>query len=63
MDDWFADIIPSTVSKQVSAFITTRLNALRHVGDAMADGKDKQKEQEDAKGRAVLTVISRTRLL
>ena len=52
--DRLADISPSTVLKQVSAFLTTRLNVLRHVCDAMADSQDKQKEQEDAKGRSCI---------
>ena len=33
-------------------FLTTRLNVLRHVRDAMADSQDKEKEQTDAKSRS-----------
>ena len=52
--DRLADISPSTVKGQVNAFLTTRLNVLRHVRDAMADSQDKQKEQADAKGRSCI---------
>ena len=53
MSDRLTDVIPATVQKQVSAFLTTGLNVLRHVRDAMVDRKIKQKEQEDAKGRCL----------
>ena len=43
-----------SVQKQFSAFITTRLNVLRHVRDAIADSQDKQKEQTDAKCRSCI---------
>ena len=49
--DRLAYVIPATAQKQVSAFLTTRLNVLRHVRDAMADSQDKQKEEADSKGR------------
>ena len=49
-----ADVSPSTVRKQVDTFLTTRLNVLRHVRDAMADSQDRQKEQADAKGRGCI---------
>ena len=52
--DRLAHVSSSTVQKQVSAYLTTRLNGLRHVCDAMADSQDKQKEQEDAKGRSCI---------
>ena len=55
--DRLADISPSTVQKQVSAFLTTRLNVLRYVRDAMADSQVKQMEQADAKAEAVLKVM------
>ena len=32
-----ADVRPTSVKKQVSEFLTTRWNILRHVRDAMAD--------------------------
>ena len=43
MADRLADVSPATVQKQVSAFLTIRLNFLRHVRDAMADSQDKNK--------------------
>ena len=49
--DLLADIIPATVQKQVSEFLVTLLNVLRHVRDALADSQDKQKKQAHAKGR------------
>ncbi|CAI5730846.1 unnamed protein product [Peronospora farinosa] len=52
--DRLADVIPNTVKKQVNAFLATRLNALRHAQDAMADSQDKQKEYADAKGRCCI---------
>jgi hypothetical protein len=52
--DRLADISPITVQKQVSEFLATRLNVLRHVRDALADSQDKQKEQADAKGRGCI---------
>ena len=52
--DRLADISPSTVQKPVSAVLTTRLNVLRLVRDAMAYSQDKQKEQADAKGRSCI---------
>ena len=52
--DRLADVSPSTVNKQVSAFLATRLNVLRHVRDAMAESQDKQKEHADAKGRSCI---------
>ena len=48
--DRSADVSPATVQKQVSAFLTTRFNVLRHVRDAMSGSQDKQKEVADAKG-------------
>ena len=54
MADRLADISPATVHKQVSEFLATRLNVLRHVRDALADSQDKQKEQADAKGRGCI---------
>ena len=51
MADRLADISPATVHKQVSEFLATRLNVLRHVRDALTDSQDKQKEQADAKIR------------
>lgn len=41
--DLLADVSPATVQKQVSAFLTTRLNVLRYARDAMADSQYKQK--------------------
>ena len=52
--DRLADVSPATVQKQVSAFLTTRLNVLRHVRDAVARSQDKYKEQADAKGRSCI---------
>ncbi|CAI5714511.1 unnamed protein product [Hyaloperonospora brassicae] len=52
--DRLADINPATVQKQVSEFLATRLNVLRHVRDALADSQDKQKKQADAKGRGCI---------
>ena len=52
--DRLADIIPATVQKQVSEFLATRLNVLRHVREALADSQDKLKEQVDAKGRVCI---------
>ena len=49
--DKLAEISPTTMHKQVSEFLTTRLSVLRHARDAMDDRQDKQKEQDDAKGR------------
>ena len=49
--DRLADISPATVKKQVSEYLATRLNVLRHVREALADSQDKQKDQSDAKGR------------
>ena len=49
-----ADVSPSFVKKQVSEFLTTRLNALLHVRDAMADSQDRKKEQDDAKRRGCI---------
>ena len=54
MADRLADISPATVHKQVSEFLATRLNVLRHVRDALADIQDKQKDQTDAKGRGCI---------
>ena len=54
MADRLADISPATVHKQVSEFLATRLNVLRHVRDALADSQDKLKEQADAKGRGCI---------
>ena len=54
MTDRLADISPATVSKQVSKFLATRLNVLRHVRDALANSQDQQKEQADAKGRGCI---------
>ena len=54
MADRLADVSPVTVQKQVSEFLATRFNVLRHVRDAMADSQDKQKEQADAKGRGCI---------
>ena len=54
MADRLADISSATVHKQVSDFLATRLNVLRHVRDALADSQDKQKEQADAKGRGCI---------
>ena len=54
MSDRLTDVIPATVQKQVSAFLTTGLNVLRHVRDAIADSQDKQKEQTDAKCRSCI---------
>ena len=51
MAERLADISPATVQKQVREFLSTRLNVLRPVRDALADSQDKQKEQADAKGR------------
>ena len=42
--DQLIDVSPATVQKPVSVFLTTRLNVLRHVHDAMADRQTKQKE-------------------
>ena len=52
--DRLADTSLSTVQNQVSAFLTTRLNVLRHARAAIADSQDKQKEQADAKGRSCI---------
>ena len=52
--DRLAKVIPSTVQKQDSAFLTTRLNVLRQVRDAIVDSQDKKKEQADAKGRSCI---------
>ena len=49
-----AEIIPTTMQKQVIEFIATRFGVLRHVRDAMAARQDKQKEQADAKGRGFI---------
>ena len=49
-----ADVIPATVQKQIRAYLTTHLNVLRHLCDAMADSHDKQKEQADVKGRSCI---------
>ena len=37
----FDDISCNTVCKQVDAFLSTRLDVLRHVHDTMADSQDK----------------------
>ena len=52
--DRLAYVTPATAQKQVSAFLTARLNVLRHVRDAMADSQDKQKEQADDKVRSCI---------
>ena len=52
--DRLANVSPSTVRKQVSEFIATRFNVLRHVRDAMAESQDKQKETADAKSRGCI---------
>ena len=41
--DRLADVSLASVKKQVSEFLATRLNVLRHVRDAMADNQDRQK--------------------
>ena len=40
--DRLADISPDTVQQQVSEFLATRLNVLRHVRDALVDSQDKK---------------------
>ena len=52
--DKLAEISPTTMHKQVSEFLTTRLSVSRHARDAMADSQDKQKEKADAKGRGCI---------
>ena len=54
MADLLADVSPATVKKQVSEFLATRLNVLRHVRDAMAESQDRQKEQADANSRGFI---------
>ena len=54
MANRLADVNPGTVQKQVSAFLTTRLNVFRNMRDAMADRQDKQKEQADATSRSCI---------
>ena len=54
MADRLADISPATAHKQVSEFLATRLNMMRHVHDALADSQDNQKEQADAKCRGCI---------
>ena len=49
--DWLADVRPKCVKKQVSEQLSTRVNVLQHVSDAMADRQDLRKEQADAIGR------------
>ena len=49
MADRLADVSRATVQRPVSMFLTTRLNVVRHVLDAMADSQDKQKEKDDDK--------------
>ena len=43
--------MPASVEKQISKFLATRLNVLRHVRDIMSDRQDRQKKQADAKSR------------
>ena len=52
--DRLSEISPITVQKQVSEFLATRLNVLRHLRDAMADSQDQQKQQADAKNRGCI---------
>jgi hypothetical protein len=53
-----ADVSPLTVRKQVDEFLSTRLSALRHVRDAMANSQDKQKEKLMLKAEAMLRVMT-----
>ena len=39
--DRLAGVIPASVKRQVSEFLATRLNVLRHVRDVMADSQDR----------------------
>ena len=55
--DRLADVSPATIQKQVSAFLTTRLNVLRYVRDAMADSQVKQMGQAGAKAEDALKVM------
>ena len=55
MADRLADVSRATVQRPVSTFLTTRLNVVRHVLDAMADSQDKQKEKDDTE--AVMKVM------
>ena len=52
--DKLADNSLTTMQKQVSEFLATRINFLRHVRDATADSQGKQKEQTDSKGRGCI---------
>ena len=52
--DRLADVSPNTVRKQVSEFLATRFNVVRHVCDAMAESQDRQKETADAKSRGCI---------
>ena len=42
------------MQKQSSEFLATRFGVLLDVRDAMADSKNKKKEQADAKGRGCI---------
>ena len=39
--DRLDDVGPATVQKQVSSFLVTKLNVLRHFRDEMTDSQDK----------------------
>ena len=43
--DRLADVSPASVKKLVSEFFAMRLNFLRHVRDAMADSRERKREQ------------------
>ena len=52
--DRLADVSLASVKKQISEFLATRLNVLRHARDAMAESQDRQKQHADAKGRGCI---------
>ena len=49
--DRLADVSPASVKRQVSEFLATLLNVLRHVRDFMADSQCRQKVHTYAKSR------------
>ncbi|CCI50318.1 unnamed protein product [Albugo candida] len=54
MADRLADVSPDTAKKQVSEYLATRLNVLRHAWDAMAESQEQRKEQADANSRGCI---------
>ena len=56
MADWLAYISPAIVHKYVSEFLSTRLNLLRHVRDALDVGKTKRRNKRMREADIVLNV-------